>query len=77
MVVSSSTVYQWAQMFANRQGSDAFSQAMWTFGLEIMKALEQSPSIIVEVPYKISSTSSDEEVVQWLQQVRITVPEES
>jgi hypothetical protein len=76
VIVSSGTVYQWAQMFAKRQGSDKFSQQVRTLGLEIIQILEQSPSVVVEVPYKISSTSSDEEVVQWLQKVRITVPEE-
>jgi hypothetical protein len=76
MIVSSSTVYQWAQMLDKHQDSDAFSKAMWTFGLEIMKALEQSPSVVVEVPYKISPTASDDEAAEWLQQVRIMVPEE-
>jgi hypothetical protein len=76
MIVSSGTVYKWASMLDKHQDSDKFSQVMRTFGLEILQTLEQSPSVIVEVPYKISSTSSDEEVVQWLQKIRITVPEE-
>jgi hypothetical protein len=77
MIVSSGTVYKWALMLDKRQDSDKFSKVMETFGHEILQTLEQSPSVIVEVPYKISSTSSDEEVVQWFQQVRITVPKES
>jgi hypothetical protein len=77
MIVSSGTVYMWAQMFAQRQGSDTFSQAMRTFGFKIMQTLEQSPSVVVEVPYKISSIASDNEAAELLQQVRVTVPEES
>jgi hypothetical protein len=72
VIVSSSTFYQWAQMFAKRQGSDSFSQQARTLGLEIIQTLEQSPSVVVEVPYKINSTASDDEVVQWLQQVQLT-----
>jgi hypothetical protein len=77
MIVSSGTVYKWASMLNKRQGSDAFSQAMKTFGLEILKTLEQSPSVLVEVPYKISPMASDDEAAEWLQQVRINVSEES
>jgi hypothetical protein len=72
VIVSSGTVYQWAQMFAKRQGSDKFSQQARTLGLEIIQTLEQSPSVVVEVPYKINSTASDDEVVQWLQKVQLT-----
>ncbi len=77
MIVSPNTVYQWAQMFAKRQGSDKFSQQARTLGLEIMQTLEQSPSVVVEAPYKISWMASDDEAAEWLQKVQITVPEES
>ena len=77
MIVSSSTIYKWAQMFAKLQGSDKFSQQARTLGLEIMQTLEQSPSVVVEAPYKISWMASDDEAAEWLQKVQITVPEES
>ena len=76
MIVSSSTFYKWSSMFTQRQDSDKFSQVMRTFGLEILQTLEQSSSVVVEVPYKISPMASDKEAAEWLQQVRITVPEE-
>jgi hypothetical protein len=76
MIVSSSTIYKWVQMFAQRKESEAFSQAMWIFGLEIMQTLEKSPTVVVEVPYKISPLASDDEAAEWLKQVRINVPEE-
>jgi hypothetical protein len=76
MIVSSSTVYKWAQMATKRQDSEAFSQAMRSLGTEIMQTLEKSPTVVVEVPYKISSLASDDEAAEWLQQVRIMVPEE-
>jgi hypothetical protein len=76
VIVSSNTVYQWAQMLAKRQGSDQFSQQSRTLALEIMQTLEQSPSVRIETPSKISWMASDDEAVKWLQQVRITVPEE-
>jgi hypothetical protein len=77
MIVSSGTVYQWAQMLAKRQGSDKFSQQARTLALEIMQTLEQSPSVVIDVPYKINWMASDDEGAKWLQQIRITVPEES
>jgi hypothetical protein len=77
VIVSSGTAYRWAQMATKRQDSEAFSQAMRSLGTEIMQALEQSPTVVVEVPYKIGSLASDNEAAEWLQQVRITVPEEN
>jgi hypothetical protein len=77
VIVSSGTIYQWVQMFAKRQGSDKFSQQARILTFEIMQTLEQSPSVQIEMSYKISWMASDDEAVKWLQQVCITVPEES
>jgi hypothetical protein len=72
MIVSSGTVSQWAEHFANTQGSDRFSQEVRELATKILAQLDH-PAVTVKIPFRMGPWVNSVEALAWLKQVEVVV----